>query len=101
MYGIPVSRLQREIDSAEFVELQALDVLEGLPGDGWRHAGTVAATIANVNRGKHSRPYHAADFMPRYHQPKSVEQQELMIRSIATVVNGKRVRNGYGRRAGS
>lgn len=63
IYGIPVRELQKRIDSEEFTELFAFAMVEGLPGDGWRQAGQICATIANANRsgGPRAKP---TDFMP-------------------------------------
>jgi hypothetical protein len=39
-------------------------------------AGIIAATIANVHRGKDTEPYKAADFKPNYSKPKPAETSE-------------------------
>lgn len=38
--------------------------------------GIVAATLANVNRGKNTPPFKPADFMPWHEAPKADEPEE-------------------------
>lgn len=38
--------------------------------------GTVAATVANVHRGKDSKPFTPADFMPAFTQPDKAEPEQ-------------------------
>lgn len=38
-------------------------------------AGIIASTIANVNRGRGSRAYTPADFMPQFNKPRALPDQ--------------------------
>ncbi len=62
-----VYEAQHRISSHEFAEWLAYDRYD--PLGGFREdarAGTIAATIANCNRGKSQRAFTAADFMPKF-----------------------------------
>jgi len=64
---MPVGELLRRLDSRELSEWMAYDQIEPL-GE-WRadlRAGIVAATLANVNRGKAQKPFKPEDFMPDF-----------------------------------
>lgn len=65
----------RVLDSRQIAEWMAYFSIEpfGEHAAYWR-AGVVAATIANVNRGKRSRPYKPEDFMPPEPKPKREAQ---------------------------
>jgi hypothetical protein len=74
---MPVSRFLAEHTSLELSELMALENLD--PSGGMRQdigAGIVAATVANVNRGKDSKVYSAAAFMPQFgKRPETLEEK--------------------------
>ena len=59
-YGIPVRRLQTEIDSREFSELLAYDTYIDPFGQEWRRNGVLCATVA----GMVSKKVDPEDFMP-------------------------------------
>ena len=40
-------------------------------------AGIVASVVANVNRGKNTRPFKASDFMPRFERPKKQTGEQM------------------------
>lgn len=89
-----LKRCQREVDSAEFVAWQAYSLLDpfGAERADWR-AGMVAATIANVNRGRTTRPYHPRDFMPSFRprppEPvQTVEEQQQILGLVALASGG-------------
>jgi len=62
-----VAEAQDYIDSREFAEWLAYDECHpiGPERDDWR-AGLIAATIANVNRGKNQPAFNPDDFMPKF-----------------------------------
>jgi hypothetical protein len=52
--------------------------------------GVVASTLANINRGKGTRPFTPADFIPgepRVQHQQSAEEQIAIFKSISKVVN--------------
>jgi hypothetical protein len=63
--------LLERVSVEQLVEMMAYERLEPFGGaaEDYR-AGTVAATIANVNRAEDASPYSAEDFMPALRQPK-------------------------------
>ena len=63
------------MSSAEFFEWVWLQQYDPLP-DPWLASGTIAATIANVNRGKHSRVMKPTDFTPGNPDPVASNQGE-------------------------
>lgn len=63
-----VAELEHRMSAAEFLEWAWLQDYDPLP-DHWLASGTVAATIANVNRGKHSRVMKPTDFVPAKTEP--------------------------------
>lgn len=42
---------------------------------GWYQAGMQASVLANINRGKNSDPYSAADFIPKPWEPQEKPQE--------------------------
>lgn len=71
MVGWPVPLLKQVMSSKDIAEAMAYQNLD--PHDQSRadlRAGIVASVIANVNRGKGSRSYKPADFMPQYGRKK-------------------------------
>jgi hypothetical protein len=75
---VPVSHLLATTSSRELCEYMALYEL-----DPWgeeradMRAGIVAATVANVFRGKNTKPLTPSDFMPRF-GPRVRESAALM-----------------------
>jgi hypothetical protein len=82
--GRTVDELQRTMTSAEFGEWIAYYSIEPF---GERiedlRAGTVASTVANVNRGKDTRPYAPLDFIPWAKEP--VEDKPPPAENIAAI----------------
>jgi|TARA_Y100000034_G_scaffold28640_2_gene34441 hypothetical protein len=68
--GMTVAELGRRMSSRELAEWRAFDALEplGEPRADYR-AGVIAATIANVHRGKRTRAFEPKDFMPYMEKP--------------------------------
>lgn len=62
----------------EFIEWMAYEQLEpfGPLADEFRH-GQVCATLANVNRGRDTDAYSAADFMPALHRALNPPAQSI------------------------
>mgnify|MGYP003151380016 CR=1 FL=1 len=59
-----MKQLLQNIDSRELAEWAAYNSLEPIGGKrGDLHAGIIASTIANVNRGKGSKTFSPTDFM--------------------------------------
>ena len=90
--GMSVKRAQAEIDAAEFAEWVAFASLEPFGVEVLYHiGGIIASTIANAHRGKGSRSFKPADFMPKFqHGPrkgKSVEGLKAMLMMIAGAQN--------------
>lgn len=48
----------------------------------------IAATIANVNRGKNQPPYKVEDFMPKFERQSQSPEQMKQIAAIYTELNG-------------
>ena len=80
-----VKELLSRIDSLELSEWR--DYYQTQPWDvkGDLHAGIVAATIANVNRGKNSKAFQPSDFMPLQTQP---DQDEDEMKEIMNQIAG-------------
>jgi hypothetical protein len=76
-----VRRLLGEMDSREITEWMAYEMVE--PFGPWREdvrAGVIASTIANVNRGKSSKPFKPTDFVLEFgKQRKPVDDTALMM----------------------
>lgn len=80
------------ISSAEFTELYAYSLVEGLPGDNWPQAGEICAAVANSQRTK-GKAAHRSDYMPRYQPARmTVDQAEMLLKAQATYVNGVKVK---------
>lgn len=75
----------RELDSRQIAGWMAYFSVEpfGEHAAYWR-AGVIAATIANVNRGKRQRAYKPEDFMPPEpklkREPQTPEEMALVLR---------------------
>jgi hypothetical protein len=65
---MPVTALLAAVPGAELTEWAAYERMTGPLGPARvdMAAGIVAATVANVNRGKGKRSYKPADFMPKF-----------------------------------
>ena len=79
--GMTVRELLARIDShelSEWIEYYKTDPFGNARSD--LQSGIVAATIANVNRGKNTQSYQPSDFMPLQEKPKQEESdmQEVM-----------------------
>ena len=79
--GMTVRELLARIDSHElskWIEYYKTDPFGNARSD--LQSGIIAATIANVNRGKNTQSYQPSDFMPLQEKPKQEESdmQEVM-----------------------
>ena len=79
--GMTVRELLSRRDShelSEWIEYYKTDPFGNARSD--LQSGIVAATIANVNRGKNTQSYQPSDFMPLQEKPKQEESdmQEVM-----------------------
>ena len=79
--GMTVRELLARIDShelSEWIEYYKTDPFGNARSD--LQSGIIAATIANVNRGKNTQSYQPSDFMPLQEKPKQEESdmQEVM-----------------------
>ncbi len=87
-----VAEAQREISSPEFAEWMAYDQLEPM---GEQRAdlrmGIMAATLANVNRGRGQRAFKPADFMPQFEERQPTSPDVMWERAVAiTTQHNKR-----------
>lgn len=96
-----VRELLARIDSRELSEWVAYEQITGPLGPERSdiHAGIIAATIANSNRGKGSKKAKPADFIPKWDKPKQDTAQQLTaIQQINAAFGGtrskRRKRNG-------
>ena len=65
--------LCQRMTAQEFLEWVWLQQYEPI-ADHWVNAGTICATIANVNRGKNSRAMTPKDFMPGKAEPLDLDR---------------------------
>jgi hypothetical protein len=73
-----VAEAKERISSNEFTDWMAYAELEPFGEErADLRAGIIASTIANVNRGRHSRSYGARDFMPVFDGPRIMSAEEL------------------------
>lgn len=85
-------------DFFEFMVFERLEPFGDLRGD--LQAGIIAATLANINRGKNTKPFKAADFMPNWNQPveqikqQTPEQVLAIMKILQTVQASKIAANG-------
>ena len=78
-----VKRAQTEIDAAELREWMAYYSLEPWGQErGDLRAGIIAATMANLKRGKSSKAFTPKDFMPKYDLPPRRKQTVDDVRNI-------------------
>ena len=61
---------------AEWAAYHSIEPIGGVRGD--LQSGIIASTIANVNRGKNSKPYSPADFMLIGNDEKEPQAEEDM-----------------------
>ncbi|WP_340382334.1 DUF4035 domain-containing protein [Streptomyces sp. SS7] len=93
-----VADLESRLDSAELTEWMAFERITGPLGRrrGDIQAATIAATIANANRGKGGRRFTVSDFLVPYGvEKKSPEQMLAAIRGINRSMGGEE-RGGRG-----
>lgn len=96
MLGFPsVAACQDAITSTEFNGWLAYDRLDPIRPNWARLFGTVAATIANVNRPKKSsKPYGWKDFFPEFKQRTFQDQTEQLaiVEALNAAFGGKDLR---------
>jgi len=77
--GCTVKELLQKCDSLELAEWAAYNSLEPIGGKrGDLHAGIIASTIANVNRGKNTKAFSPADFMLVDREEKEEQTEDEM-----------------------
>ena len=85
-----VRELLARVDSRELSEWMAyyqLDPFGNVRED--LHAGIVASTIANVNRGKNDKAFQPSDFMPFMEKPEqTVDDMKAVMDAIAKGQDG-------------
>ena len=79
--GCTVRELLARIDSRELSEWIEFNSVEPISYRGDLQAGIIASTIANVNRGKDTQPFHPIDFMPLLDKPEQTEDDMKAILS--------------------
>ena len=86
-----MAELLNKIDSRELSEWMAFYQLE--PFGEWRddyRAGMISATLANINRGKDTKPYDVQrDFMPFYPQDTPRNKATELRASLGHLVKNK------------
>ena len=77
------------MSSRELTEWMAFDLVEPF-GDrrGDIQAAVVASTIANVNRGKSTRPYEVQDFIIDYHAPEQTTNDTAGLLGMLSMYGG-------------
>lgn len=66
-----VAEAQQRVDSREFASWMAYDRVDPFGEErADLRSAIVAATLANIHRGKNAKPFEAADFMPRFDRAK-------------------------------
>lgn len=87
-----MDELLATISSRELSEWQAYYTLE--PFGEWAadvRAGVVASTVANVNRGKNSKPFKPGDFMPQWDDgPVEELTPEETVKAFARAMGGRK-----------
>jgi hypothetical protein len=87
-----VAELDSKLDSYELTEWMVFEKMTGPLGRrrGDIQAATIAATIANANRGKGGRKFKMTDFLIPYEQTgrKSPEQMLAAIKSLNRSMGG-------------
>jgi hypothetical protein len=86
MIGWPVPILKQVMSSKDIVEAMAYQRIN--PHSQSRfdlRSAIVASTIANINRGKGTRPYKPSDFMPDY----SGKKQNKVAEQLKAIFSGK------------
>lgn len=86
-----VEEMLARISSRELTEWQAYYTLEPFGArQGYVQAAIVASTVANVNRGKDSRPFKPEDFMPQWDEgPDEVLTPEETVKAFARALGGR------------
>lgn len=71
------------MSARQLAEWQAYCAVEpfGPPAEFWR-AGMVASVLANVNRGKNSKPFKPEDFMPKSINETPEPDQDAMSQAV-------------------
>ena len=94
--GCTVRELGQRLTSRELVEWMAYEMLEPFgPPAAAHEAGVIAATIANVNRGKGRDPFKPGDFATHIVRAKSPEQRAAEERREAASLSA-RIRSWFG-----
>lgn len=93
---------QRRIDSREFSEWQAFEIIE--PFGPWRadaQAGIIASVVANTHRTR-GKAFTPGDFMMKFDgekkKPMTAEQQIAMLKTWARAHNAKVKKHGDNRK---
>lgn len=92
---MPVRELLARVGADELTEWAAYEELVGPLDLGRRgdvQAGIVAATIANVNRGKRARRYKPEEFVPNYgakSTPQTWQDQLAIVEQLNRALGGR------------
>lgn len=90
-----VADLESRLGSAELTEWMAFERMSGPLGRRRNdiQAATIAATIANANRGKKGKPFKMQDFLIPYgeNQEKSPDQLLETIRQLNASMGGEEI----------
>ena len=88
---MPVSELLSRVTSTELAEWLAYEKVTGTLGTERAdlHAGIVASTIANANRGKGKRVAKVSEFTPKWDKPvQSWREQLAVVKQINASMRG-------------
>lgn len=92
--GKTVKQLLREIDSAELTEWYAYFKLEPFGSEAdFLQAGIISSVVANVNKGKNTKPFEPYDFVPSSFKAKlSKKQSPEDILAVFEAMGAKKVK---------
>ena len=78
-----------EITSMQFAEWMSYATLEPFGEDrADLRMGILASVIANSNRGKNQKPFHASDFIPSFEPVNEEEQTARLIAKARAALGG-------------
>ena len=90
---MPVAELLARTPSRELTDWMAYEKMTGPlgPERADLHAGIIAATIANANRGKGKRRFRPADFMPKWDRPRATTPSAManMLKTLTRKMGGR------------
>lgn len=96
---MPRGEMLRRMSSDELTEWAAFCLLEPFGGDAeYLGDAIVAATVANVNRGKR-KPAKVEEFLPKFRKGQTVEEQIQFAQMMTLAMGGQDMRGEDGEHA--